>query len=290
MSQHPQLQYHNAILELLNVVPTFSDINIELIRQREEACKTTFPISVKEWFSLEGCTELFREYTNQDELVHNYSFDVDEISKISQLGDPEETSQGWLRVAVENQGVVRWYVPLGGSDDPPVFNDNDSYCFAESDDDESDEDFEWKVDLSKIDWVLDSVTFTNFIFDMLSNNCWKQWYTGMRLCAKSQAPTVEQLHQLRSLYREGPRTESSDISAFRFYNKHCLIVIHTRKGEKPETEWIIGADGPQSLYHCAKSVWHFHDLAKCFRQVSSKREAVSHIIERLQKDTGKDNA
>src|SRR5262245_35078012 len=111
---------------------------LAIIEQREAACATRFPASVREWFSIESAEALFYENTNQDNL-----------QELTELGDPQEAAQGYLKVATENQAVVAWYVRLGEGDDPPVFDNND----------------QWNDDLSRTAWRENSKTFTNFIFD-----------------------------------------------------------------------------------------------------------------------------
>jgi hypothetical protein len=145
----PRLVYHKQLVQALGFTPAIAERNVQLLQQREQELGITIPASVFELLSLEGITGHFRERSNQDELITNEEFD--ESRKLERLGDPRELAQGFLCVAVENQGVVGWYVPIDGSADPPVFHNND----------------QWLEDMSKIDWVPCADSFSAFIRDML---------------------------------------------------------------------------------------------------------------------------
>src|SRR5262245_10488886 len=118
-----KLQFHQQLFDALGIAPAPSRDQMGVLAQRERECHVRFLAAVCEWFSIEGVFDLFRAHTNADELVTNNSEDWK--SQLAALGDPEEVSKGYLRVAVENQGVVAFYVRLDGSDDPPVVHNND---------------------------------------------------------------------------------------------------------------------------------------------------------------------
>ncbi len=107
-----QLRFHAQLFEHLGVQPVMSKASEAVLAEREEVCGVMFPASVREWFSLSGVFDLFRECTNADELVTNERSDGE--WQLRQLGDPDEVAQGYLRVAVENQGAVGFYVRLAG--------------------------------------------------------------------------------------------------------------------------------------------------------------------------------
>lgn len=140
-----KLRYHQRLFAELGATPTVSKRNEQLLREREEALGIRFPQAVFELFSIEGIAEMFREHSNSDELVTNDEFD--EWKKLAQLGIPAEIQQGYLRVAVENQGVVAFYVPVDGSDDPPVIHNND----------------QWVEDLAMVNWVPVADHFSEFV-------------------------------------------------------------------------------------------------------------------------------
>lgn len=133
----PFLKYHRKIYEELNIPTEISVKRLSLIEQREKICKVKFPESVKEFFSIENAENLFHDHTNEDNLV-----------PVEELGDPQETSQGYLKVAYENQAVVGWYIRLNEGPDPAVYDNND----------------QWGEPLSKIKWVKCTNSFSEFIY------------------------------------------------------------------------------------------------------------------------------
>src|SRR5262245_45936921 len=96
-----RLAYHQELFDKLGLTPSFSAEQAALVLMREERCRSEFPASVREWFSIEGVFELFRSHTKQDELVTNTTMAWRE--QLAALGDPEEVAKGYLCVAVENQ-------------------------------------------------------------------------------------------------------------------------------------------------------------------------------------------
>ncbi len=138
MSKPNQLRYHQEVFNFLNSKPTISSSALQVIEKRETACGITFPLAVKEWYSIEGAIKLFEENTE------HY------LTPLEELGNSEEIFHGYLTVAVENQGVVVWSVRLDGSDDPPVID----IPYGDE-------------DLSKVDWDFISEKFSTFIFNMI---------------------------------------------------------------------------------------------------------------------------
>src|SRR6266568_5157836 len=110
------LEYHQAILDLLNISVVPSLDRLATIEERERLCRARLPASVRERFAIETAESLFYENSNQDELT-----------KLAELGVPAEAAQGYLRVATENQSVVAWYVRLNEGEDPPVYDNNDEW-------------------------------------------------------------------------------------------------------------------------------------------------------------------
>jgi hypothetical protein len=136
------LAFHQSTFDFLGIDPHISDRRLALIVERERVCGISFPLSVREWYSIDRVESLFYENSNEDDLTN-----------LNELGDLSDIRQGYLCVATENQAVIAWYVKLDGSEDPPVFHNND----------------EWDEDLSAINWELCSETFSAFIFDMISS-------------------------------------------------------------------------------------------------------------------------
>jgi hypothetical protein len=256
-----ELKYHQAVVNLLGIQPEVIPSRIAMIEQREAACATRFPASVREWFSIESAEVLFHKNTNQDHL-----------EDLTSLGNPQETAQGFLRVAIENQGVVAWYLRLSDGDDPAVFDNND----------------EWHEDLSKTSWRPYSRTFTNFIFDMIASHRFGGWYSGTRLSAIDQQPSTDELQDLGSRFQKGPVTDDPESQVYRFFTPAGLITILSNTPElhaAGKAEWSIETSSQDELFEFGKCVWHFGTLSSTLAGMSGTRESRAigdQVIQRLR--------
>jgi hypothetical protein len=255
------LKYHQATIELLDAEPSLSEDAVRIIDAREQACGADFPASVKEWFSVEGAKRMFDHTGNH-------------LESLEELGRPEETRQGYLRVATEIQAVVGWYVRPDQSDDPPVYHNNDQW---------------YEDDLSKVDWQPNSASFTNFIFDTIAAAQFDGWLRGCYLVATAEQPGAEVLKTLRATFKEGPRTESPS-KVYRFFDEHALIAIRCdcpEHSENPTAEWTVDADSREALYERTELIWPYHGLAQSFRLESHPFEPDQpgwRVIEQLAKE------
>jgi len=220
-----------------------------VLADRERLCGGPFPASVKEWFSIQHAEALFRQNTNQDELVSH-----------TQLGEPSAYGEGFLHVASENQAVVDWYAHLDGSDNPPVYGTDDR----------------WDADLSSVEWRLCSNTFSEFIFDAVFYHPFGGWDSGMHLSAKERLPDESMLERLRSTFQEGPVTDLPDRIIRRFFNRHAIIDIRTRSPEliaKGQAEWRVEADSEESLLDTTLAIWSMHDMSTSLAAMSATPES-----------------
>jgi len=255
------LKYHQPILDLLGVNATVSGERLAAIKERESVCGVCFPASVNEWFAIEKAERLFYDNTNQDDLTG-----------LRELGVPSETAQGYVRIATENQGVVAWYIRLDQGEDPPVYDNDD----------------QWNDDLSRTAWRRTSETFTNFIFDMISSNHFRGWYTGMYLSAKDRMPNAQELAVLREHFQCGPTTDASDSVVYRFFNTHGIISIRSVTEEElvnGTAEWSIEADSPESLFLFIQESWGLGTLSQTLTAEScndNSRNAGNKVLERLR--------
>jgi hypothetical protein len=253
--------YHQPTIDLLGMDLETPSSRLAVIAERERACGARFPASVREWFSIEAAEAVFHENTNQDHL-----------EELDKLGKPEEATQGYLRVAWENQAVVAWYVRLNEGDDPPVYDNDD----------------EWNEDLSKTNWRMNSKTFTNFIFDMISSNHFGGWYSGMHWSAEDQMPDVEEMQLLQEWFQQGPTTDAADSKVFRFFNRSGVISIRSVTPEQLANslaEWSIEADSPESLFEFGKQLWRLGTLSKTLKAQSCTPESRSkgdQVLQRLR--------
>jgi Transposase IS66 family len=239
-----RLTYHQPVLGLLGVEPVLPFDRLAVIEERERVCGVRFPASVREWFAVQGAEALFHDNTNEDDL-----------EKLEELGDSAETRQGYLRVATENQSVVAWYVRLDEGDDPPVYHNND----------------EWNEDLSKTNWQESSVTFTNFIFDMISSDCFDGWLSGLHWSAKDSMPDEATLDRLRGWFQQGSTTDVSGLKIYRFFTTQGVIAI---RSEGPDdfangtAEWSIDAASREALLDFGRKLWDVGTLAQTLKAES----------------------
>jgi hypothetical protein len=259
------LRYHQAVFDLLGIPPVLSPSAIRLLEQRERACGTTFPPSIREWYSLEGAVDLLARYSNDDHPT-----------PLAELGDPAEVAQGYLGFEVENQAVVGWYVRLDGSDDPPVLDNND----------------QWDEDLSRVDWRLVSPAFSHFVFDQMAHYFVGGWWNNTRLAALDRPPAPEDLAHLGRIYRTGPITDDGDGTRIhRFFNKFGLIYIVTFRDEAMgglRAEWSIEGHSQDALHELARSVWHLGTLSETLKPESCyvMESCGPEVLKRLRGEFG----
>jgi hypothetical protein len=213
------IRHHGPALEMLGVTPERSPARERLIARRERACGVAFPAAVVEWFGLDDAHRLFEDNSNQDRL-----------EELDELGDPAETRQGYLRVAWENQGVVAFYVRLDEGDDPPVYDNNDEFG---------------QEDLAQVSWNPVSVSFSNFVFDMVSIGRLHALFPRMWVATKGPAPGAAGLEALARRLRPGPVTHTAEVEVHRFFGPHEYVTV--RWEPEGEADWHVEADSRPAL-------------------------------------------
>ncbi len=254
-----QLTYHRSVLDLLGISPVLSVDRVATLDERERVCQTKFPASVREWFAVQNAEAVFRDHSNDDLL-----------ETLDKLGNPDDTRQGYLRVATENQAVVAWYVHLSEGEDPPVYHNND----------------DWGGDLSATSWQSTSVTFTSFIFDTLSSHRFGGWYSGMHWSGTDSLPNDATLDQLRGWFQQGPTTDVPGSRVYRFFTTRALVTIRSvaSEGTAPGTaEWSIEAESPEALLDFGRKLWSVGTLAQTLKAQSCTQESRTRGEELLQR-------
>jgi hypothetical protein len=250
------LQFHQSIFDLLGITPHLSEEKIAIIAASKKICDRQFPKSIEEWFIIEGVESLFHENTE------------DWLTEIDELDNPSDIRQGYLRIATENQCVVAYYAQIDGSEDPPVFHNND----------------EWNEDLSTTGWQLCSKTFSNFIFDMISHSHFDGWYSGAYLSAKAKSPDLQVIEYLRKHYQEGLISDYPDSQVYRFFNIHGIITVASNTPEliaENLAEWNIQTDSFDALYDFTLSVWEFCNLSNELSSEGCLPAKGNEVLERL---------
>ncbi len=235
------LDFHQSTFDLLGIHPCISAERVAAIAVRERLCGCSFPKAIRELYSVVDV---------EDHFGSNW------LTNYAKLGVPNEVSQGYMRVAIENQGVVGWFVKLDGTDDPPVYHNNDN----------------WDTDFSTVNWVLCSKTFTNFIFDMASWERFDGFSSGLYLRAIDQFPDSSVIAQLRERFDEGPVTDFPDSRIRRFFTSRGLIRIASNTPELQANnlaEWTIDSDSFECLFQLTRFCCGFYDLRNKLKAVSS---------------------
>jgi hypothetical protein len=231
---------------MLGVEPRPSPERQRLIAERERARGVAFPSSVVEWFALEDAADVFHDNSNHDSLV-----------PLAQLGDPAEVRQGYLRVALENQAVVAFYVRLDEGDDSPVYDNNDEFL---------------QEDLSRIAWNRLSVSFSTFVFDMVAVGRLHAHSRRLVMSADGPAPDEAQLERVGRRLRRGPVT--------RIEGQHEYLTVRWRP-DGP-AEWHAEADSPEALEELRRAVADVVPLAPRRETPLRRQGAVTRLLARLR--------
>jgi hypothetical protein len=228
------LKYHRALFEMLDIEPVVSGPFVQIVAEREHALGRALPSSVAEFLRLRGIFDLFQQNSNEDSLIGGV-YRGDDRTKLRALGNPRHVEQGYLQIAVENQGVVTWFARLDGSDDPPVFHDSD---MSATDDD----------DLSEVPWAPVAPTFSSFLFDMMSQWRFRAPQFQLALRAVAVRPTEPDRRRLRSLLSPGPCDERDGVFIDRYFTPHGLLKVSNDEPlEEGQAVWHVQADSLDAL-------------------------------------------
>jgi hypothetical protein len=221
------LEYHRALFEMLDIEPVASEPFAQIVADREQALGRALPPSIVEFFRLRGIFDLFDQNSNNDSLIGGV-YNADDRTKLRALGNPRHVEQGYLQVAVENQGVVTWFAQLDGSDDPPVFHDSDMSAGD---------------DLSEVEWSPVASTFSGFLFGMMTQWRFRAPQYELSLRAIAPRPTERDRQRLLSVFRVGPSDEWNGVFAERYFTPHGLLRVGNEGPlEDGQVIWHVQAD------------------------------------------------
>lgn len=222
------LRYHSKSLGLIGVAPRISHAAFPDLADVERRIGRTLPESVHEWYSLDNACELLAKYSNDDPPVPR-----------NKLGDNKSRL---LVLRGENQGVCRWVLRLDGSDDPPVFVDQDFTDWEET-------------------WTPCTSRFSDYVYCCI-------WDFAMVLKDK---PLIQAQHSelsattLALLSREFERVTDShgwpSDHQYRFQKLDQHILIWSGRGR---TDWWLSAGSEESLAKLARAVWEYDGVGKSF--------------------------
>jgi hypothetical protein len=129
-----RVSYHQNVFDLLDMEPLpVSPEAVALIEACERRCGHRLPAALREWCAFaenvplrerasSALISLWIRYSTPDHPVPLASI----LDEFEQACDPNGVPPGFVCLLVENQACARWYAEIDGSDDPPVWVDNDS--------------------------------------------------------------------------------------------------------------------------------------------------------------------
>jgi hypothetical protein len=231
-----QLKYHHEAVKLLPHLPEFSTFAADLLRQRAEQLRITFPASVREWYSLEGAVQFLYLYSNDDSPL-----------KIEELGEPFDDwygggpknflSEKLLLFMQENQGVCNWAIRLDDGPDPPVV-----------------------VEVSTApnpEWLPCADSFSTFVWSQI----WDRSQHEVDVSAQEIELLEVDLRFLRSNFHQLHTTYGWPGSVnYRFESKNATILIWD--GKDRGVDWFLSAPSAAELKELLAKVWHCGNLAE----------------------------
>jgi hypothetical protein len=299
----PRVSYHQNVFDLLGHQPLVSAAALRQVKECERRCGQPLPASVRDWYStasvvpLRGYPEegedgyLWHEYSNADytvpladvlrgfEFVHATGGLGGDV--FGSYGVRSPTGQRFVRVLIENQAVVRWWVELNSSDDPPVWVDNESS--------------------SPSDWGQVAPSFSAFLFDWfaayytrdftpLSINSYQQranrvgppppkpYLNGLYLRApREPAILPPHIDYLIDQFEEGPRQERlRGPTTYPFTSPGARLRVTTDgwRLKDGHSAWWLHADSAEALQDLAGRVRHIGALAQTLQAWTKEADPV----------------
>lgn len=212
----PKLKYHQAIFDMLQREPVFSEANIAALNEQEKKLGITFPASVREWYSLEDTVKILYDYSDTDEPL-----EIRELKAITQYNK--------CIFFISHEGVYAVSFSLSHSPDPPVYRYGDPI---------------WGNEDSS-GWALWYPNFSHFIYNWI----WDQLYIRKYwpIVATKASLLQADLDFLRSNFSEVNLGEiqRTNIQTYRFesMNQHLEIIVEADE----LVSWWIGTDTLEAL-------------------------------------------
>jgi hypothetical protein len=154
VSRISRLPYHQNVYDLLRIERKESPLAARLIAAHE-ATHAPLPAAVREWYLIRKMVPLTdrpgvpRYALGEGSIWFAFS-NMEQVAPLTEIlagfaaiagGNPDR----FVQFLCENQGVVRWWLEANGSDDPPVWVDND-------------------VPDDPSRWTQETATFSEFVF------------------------------------------------------------------------------------------------------------------------------
>lgn len=237
--------FHGATFDLLGIQPRVRTIAVEEIESAERSLGTRLPASVWEWYSYDGALAILAEHSNADPPVPLSEFELTE-SMVGRL----------IPIRHENQGVCTWAILLDGSEDPPVYVDDDS---------------------NGTGWQRLAPKFSTYVW-----TCVWDYHVVLGQPALVQAQngpiTAQALQSLGAVFVEQPRTFGWPGSVqYRFAGSQHGVLIWSTTDES--ADWFVGAADVRSLHAALRVVWDLDGVGKAFYECC---EMAGEVLRKLQ--------
>lgn len=115
-SDQQHSRYHQKTLDLLGINPPILPDALQAIERYEQANQIRLPAAVREWYSLAACQEIMKQI-----LLMNPPAKLDDQESAVFSDKSRSSFRSMMPIAFEEQGVHIISVPIGQSDDPPVY-------------------------------------------------------------------------------------------------------------------------------------------------------------------------
>jgi hypothetical protein len=307
-----RLSIHQNVFDLIGFEPPVSPEALRAIEDCEGRSQQLLPAAMRDWYVREKVVSLVpnsdTEWPDPNEEDHLwYDFSNGDhplplpqvLSEFERVNRPDVAlTQRFVEIMVENQAVVRWFIQLDDSDDPPVWHNNDS-------DDQA-------------DWVCVSEHFSHFVFDWIAFyythaygawspnrlvELWLQPRTGDLI---APPPWAESKRHTNGLWlrspresvllpphidylidhlQEGPREVRSDgLITYHFTTPAARLHATTDPWQVVggHSAWWLHADDAQALEDLALQVWNLGTLNETLTATCVSQQ----VLERLRHQGG----
>jgi hypothetical protein len=267
MAERIKLRYHEATFRLLGEEPVLSPTAVGEIEAAERRCGRRLPLSVREWYSLEGVD------TRLHEPVHRRRNVFCSVRQVLRWFEAWPQPHSWEEqyVLVRTEDISHAFLP-DGSDDPPIYVDHDDGV-----------------------WQFSQAHFTEFVFGWALYKKTRPYVLtkseDARICLQAADSSFGpmELDFLKENYDEGPVCACHPNPRF-----HCFFStdtwIHVSASLQPYTlepfwSWQIIAASEEALYQAARKVWPCSTLAQTLVAYGA---AGWSVLARLRQEFGRE--
>jgi hypothetical protein len=234
-----ELKFHGPLLKMLNVEPRISAEAQSVLAERQRSVGIEFPASVLELLSVEGGPRFLHQFAQDQELpLEKLGEDIVKVWHCKSVATPREYDR-YMRVSTENQAVVAFYVKLDGSQDPPVFDNDDTW--------------EEEYEFTSFPYNFLSPSFTTFVFDRVAFG--KFWNVDFLFSADDVIPNDHVMQILQRDLAVGPQSENQGRRTLRLFDQRSVVYITQANREEQKAKWEILTDSEASASALIAAIW-----------------------------------